>query len=105
MGWLLSQVWDEGSMNDVAIGIHYLDLKRISNEQDGDRGETEFPINKVCYGGTPRWCDGLFQVYLIVFFVGFLPTFGPAWINLYGAARNFSLGDSPGAIGEGVSYR
>ncbi|XP_056904113.1 fer-1-like protein 6 [Takifugu flavidus] len=67
------QVWDEGSMNDVAIGIHYLDLKRISNEQDGDRG--------------------------------FLPTFGPAWINLYGAARNFSLGDSPGGIGEGVSYR
>lgn len=41
MGWLLSQVWDEGSMNDVAIGIHYLDLKRISNEQDGDRGEAE----------------------------------------------------------------
>lgn len=28
-------------MNDVAIGIHYLDLKRISNEQDGDRGEDE----------------------------------------------------------------
>lgn len=42
---------------------------------------------------------------VIVFFVGFLPTFGPAWINLYGAARNFSLGDSPGGIGEGVSYR
>lgn len=28
-------------MNDVAIGIHYLDLKRIANEQDGDRGEGE----------------------------------------------------------------
>lgn len=42
---------------------------------------------------------------VIVFFIGFLPTFGPAWINLYGAARNFSLGDSPGGIGEGVSYR
>lgn len=28
-------------MNDVAIGIHYLDLKRISDEQDGDRGEDE----------------------------------------------------------------
>ncbi|KAM8750038.1 fer-1-like protein 6 [Acanthopagrus schlegelii] len=71
------QVWDEGSMNDVAIGTHYFDLRRISNEQDGDRG--------------------------------FLPTFGPAWINLYGSARNFSLGDDTGelneGIGEGVSYR
>uniref|UniRef100_A0A8C5FKL2 C2 domain-containing protein n=1 Tax=Gadus morhua TaxID=8049 RepID=A0A8C5FKL2_GADMO len=55
------QVWDEGSMNDVAIGTHYIDLRRISNEQDGDKG--------------------------------FLPTFGPAWINLYGSARNFSLVD------------
>ncbi|XP_028992475.1 fer-1-like protein 6 [Betta splendens] len=71
------QVWDEGSMNDVAIGTHYFDLKRISNEQDGDRG--------------------------------FLPTFGPAWINLYGSARNFTLGDDTvelnEGIGEGVSYR
>ncbi|XP_070694676.1 fer-1-like protein 6 [Pempheris klunzingeri] len=71
------QVWDEGSMSDVAIGTHYFDLRRISNEQDGDRG--------------------------------FLPTFGPAWINLYGSARNFSLGDDTGelneGIGEGVSYR
>ncbi|KAM6946073.1 fer-1-like protein 6 [Aplochiton taeniatus] len=68
------QVWDEGSMNDVAIGTHYIDLRRISNEQDGDRG--------------------------------FLPTFGPAWINIYGSARNFSLGDdNTEGIGEGVSYR
>lgn len=40
---------------------------------------------------------------------GFLPTFGPAWINLYGSARNFSLGDDTAelneGIGEGVSYR
>ncbi|XP_056144940.1 fer-1-like protein 6 [Lampris incognitus] len=71
------QVWDEGSMNDVAIGTHYFDLRRISNEQDGDRG--------------------------------FLPTFGPAWINLYGSARNFSLVDDSlelnEGIGEGVCYR
>ncbi|XP_054603148.2 fer-1-like protein 6 isoform X3 [Nothobranchius furzeri] len=71
------QVWDEGSMNDVAIGTHYFDLKRVSNEQDGDKG--------------------------------FLPTFGPAWVNLYGSARNYTLGDDTGelneGIGEGVSYR
>ncbi|XP_069388583.1 fer-1-like protein 6 isoform X2 [Paralichthys olivaceus] len=71
------QVWDAGSMSDVAIATHYFDLRRISNEQDGDRG--------------------------------FLPTFGPAWINLYGSARNSSLGDDTvelnEGIGEGVSYR
>ncbi|XP_037095940.1 fer-1-like protein 6 isoform X1 [Syngnathus acus] len=70
------QVWDEGSVSDVAIGTHYFDLRRISNEQDGDRG--------------------------------FLPTFGPAWINLYGSVRN-SLGDDTAelneGIGQGVAYR
>uniref|UniRef100_A0A3B3RE10 Fer-1 like family member 6 n=1 Tax=Paramormyrops kingsleyae TaxID=1676925 RepID=A0A3B3RE10_9TELE len=70
------QVWDEGSMNDVAIGTHFIDLRRIANEQDGDRG--------------------------------FLPTFGPAWINLYGSPRNSTLVDNlelNEGMGEGVSFR
>ncbi|XP_043922532.1 fer-1-like protein 6 isoform X2 [Protopterus annectens] len=71
------QVWDEGSVNDVALGTHFVDLKKISNEQDGDKG--------------------------------FLPTFGPAWINLYGSPRNCSLMDDYHELnegfGEGVSFR
>ncbi|XP_051634415.1 fer-1-like protein 6 isoform X2 [Manacus candei] len=71
------QVWDEGSMNDVALATHFIDLKKISNEQDGDKG--------------------------------FLPTFGPAWINLYGSPRNHSLIDDHQELnegfGEGVSFR
>ncbi|KAM7075418.1 fer-1-like protein 6 isoform 1-T1 [Molossus nigricans] len=71
------QVWDEGSMNDVALATHFIDLKKISNEQDGDKG--------------------------------FLPTFGPAWINLYGSPRNHSLMDGCQELnegfGEGVSFR
>ncbi|GCC25918.1 hypothetical protein chiPu_0004330 [Chiloscyllium punctatum] len=71
------QVWDEGNVNDVAVGTHYIDLKKISNEQDGDKG--------------------------------FLPTFGPAWINLYGSTRNYTLLDDNQELnegfGEGVSFR
>ncbi|XP_030074743.1 fer-1-like protein 6 [Microcaecilia unicolor] len=71
------QVWDEGSMNDVALATHYIDLRKISDEQDGDKG--------------------------------FLPTFGPAWINLYGSPRNHSLMDDYQELnegfGEGVSFR
>ncbi|XP_037022357.2 fer-1-like protein 6 [Artibeus jamaicensis] len=71
------QVWDEGSMNDVALATHFIDLKKISNEQDGDKG--------------------------------FLPTFGPTWINLYGSPRNHSLMDDYQELnegfGEGVSFR
>ncbi|XP_066497018.1 fer-1-like protein 6 [Hoplias malabaricus] len=71
------QILDEGSMNDVAIGTHYIDLHRISNDQDGDNG--------------------------------FLPTFGPAWINIYGSARNSTLVDDSQemneGIAEGVSFR
>ncbi|KFP72693.1 Fer-1-like 6, partial [Apaloderma vittatum] len=71
------QVWDEGSVNDVALATHFIDLKKISNEQDGDKG--------------------------------FLPTFGPAWINLYGSPRSHSLIDDHQELnegfGEGVSFR
>ncbi|XP_038616613.1 fer-1-like protein 6 [Tachyglossus aculeatus] len=70
------QVWDEGSVNDVALAAHFVDLRKISNEQDGDKG--------------------------------FLPTFGPAWINLYGSPRNHSLADNQDlneGFGEGVSFR
>ncbi|KAL1268112.1 hypothetical protein QQF64_033475 [Cirrhinus molitorella] len=71
------RILDEGSMNDVAIGTHYIDLHTISNDNDGDNG--------------------------------FLPTFGPSWINLYGSPRNSTLVDDSQelneGVGEGVSYR
>ncbi|KAM9308456.1 fer-1-like protein 6 [Gastrophryne carolinensis] len=71
------QVWDEGSMNDVALATHFIDLRKISDEQDGDKG--------------------------------FLPTFGPSWINLYGSPRNTTLMDDHQELneghGEGVSFR
>ncbi|XP_051998242.1 fer-1-like protein 6 isoform X2 [Xyrauchen texanus] len=71
------RVLDEGSMNDVAIGTHFIDLHTISNDNDGDNG--------------------------------FLPTFGPAWINIYGSLRNSALVDDSQelneGVGEGVSYR
>ncbi|XP_012578359.1 PREDICTED: fer-1-like protein 6 [Condylura cristata] len=71
------QVWDEGSVNDITLATHFIDLKKISNEQDGDKG--------------------------------FLPTFGPAWINLYGSPRNQSLMEDYQELnegfGEGVSFR
>jgi len=40
---------------------------------------------------------------------GFLPTFGPCWINLYGSTRNYSLLEEHAhlneGLDEGVSYR
>ncbi|XP_055886227.1 otoferlin-like isoform X5 [Biomphalaria glabrata] len=40
---------------------------------------------------------------------GFLPTFGPAWINLYGSTRDYQIlakhGHLNDGLGEGVSYR
>ncbi|XP_064412394.1 otoferlin isoform X4 [Latimeria chalumnae] len=69
------QIRDSDKVNDVAIGTHFLDLRKISN--DGDKG--------------------------------FLPTLGPAWVNMYGSTRNYTLMDEHQdlneGLGEGVSFR
>ncbi|XP_066468089.1 otoferlin isoform X3 [Tiliqua scincoides] len=69
------QIRDSDKVNDVAIGTHFVDLRKISNE--GDKG--------------------------------FLPTFGPAWVNMYGSTRNYTLMDEHQdlneGLGEGVSFR
>ncbi len=43
------------------------------------------------------------------FYSGFIPTFGPAFVHLYGSTRDYSLIDEHSelndGLGEGVSYR
>uniref|UniRef100_A0A8D3AQX6 Otoferlin n=1 Tax=Scophthalmus maximus TaxID=52904 RepID=A0A8D3AQX6_SCOMX len=69
------QIRDSDKVNDVAIGTHFLDLRKIAN--DGDKG--------------------------------FLPTLGPAWVNMYGSTRTYTLMDEyqelNEGLGEGVSFR
>ncbi|KAM9635642.1 otoferlin isoform 3-T3 [Trichechus inunguis] len=69
------QIRDSDKVNDMAIGTHFIDLRKISN--DGDKG--------------------------------FLPTLGPAWVNMYGSTRNYTLLDEHQdlneGLGEGVSFR
>lgn len=44
-----------------------------------------------------------------VIFQGFLPTLGPAWVNMYGSTRQYTLMDEHqdlnDGLGEGVSFR
>lgn len=46
---------------------------------------------------------------IFYYFSGFLPTFGPGWVNLYGSTRNYNLLDEHthlnDGLGEGVSFR
>ncbi|XP_072913142.1 otoferlin isoform X10 [Hemitrygon akajei] len=69
------QIRDSDKVNEVAIGSHFVDLRKIAN--DGDKG--------------------------------FLPTFGPSWVNMYGSTRNYTLMDEHQdlneGLGEGVSFR
>ncbi|XP_076834724.1 otoferlin b isoform X1 [Brachyhypopomus gauderio] len=69
------QLRDSDKVNDVALGTHFIDLQKISN--DGDKG--------------------------------FYPTLGPAWVNMYGSLRNYTLMDEyqdlNDGVGEGVSFR
>ncbi len=45
----------------------------------------------------------------IILLIGFLPTLGPAWVNMYGSTRSYTLMDEyqdlNEGLGEGVSFR
>ena len=77
------------------IGTHYIDLSTISN--DGDKGNDKDLKTKDQ--------ENLSDSYL----PGYLPTFGPAFVHLYGSTRDFSFIDEHSTLndgmGEGVSYR
>ena len=80
-------------VGDTVIGTHYVDLSTISN--DGDKGVV---INRIIW------------LYLTqINPTGYLPTFGPAFVHLYGSTRDFSFIDEHSTLndgmGEGVSYR
>uniref|UniRef100_A0A7N8XWG0 Dysferlin, limb girdle muscular dystrophy 2B (autosomal recessive) n=1 Tax=Mastacembelus armatus TaxID=205130 RepID=A0A7N8XWG0_9TELE len=82
--------WDRASHNDV-IGTTYLCMSKISapgGEIDGDLN-SYFSIDDT---------------------LGFLPTFGPCYVNLYGSPREFTAFNDPHEAlnlgkGEGVAYR
>uniref|UniRef100_U3I7L3 Dysferlin n=1 Tax=Anas platyrhynchos platyrhynchos TaxID=8840 RepID=U3I7L3_ANAPP len=81
--------WDRLTHNDI-IGTAYLCMSKIS----APGGELEGK------GGSWALDDGL----------GFLPTFGPCYINLYGSPREFTGFPDPYETlnlgkGEGVAYR
>ncbi|XP_036430127.1 myoferlin isoform X1 [Colossoma macropomum] len=90
--------WDRFSSND-AVGTTYLDLTKIASSGGEIEAETfesgALPATEVDRVGTE---------------VGFLPAFGPCYLNLYGSPREFS--DLPDPYeelnlgkGEGVAYR
>ncbi|XP_026702658.1 dysferlin [Athene cunicularia] len=88
--------WDRLTHNDI-IGTAYLCMSKIS--APGGELEDEFPaLAKPLKASDPD--DGL----------GFLPTFGPCYINLYGSPREFTGFPDPYETlnlgkGEGVAYR
>ncbi|KAK7901768.1 hypothetical protein WMY93_018537 [Mugilogobius chulae] len=74
--------WDRATKDD-AIGTTYLNLSKMSSSGEEVEAQSE---------------------------VGFLPAFGPCYVNLYGSPREFSaLGDPYEELnfgqGEGVAYR
>lgn len=85
------QVWDEGSVNDVALATHFIDLKKISNEQDGDKGKTPhpWPETKLCNdcfdflfpylkrGGWSQQCHGSFHISVL---------HGSRWSSTFGVS-------------------
>uniref|UniRef100_A0A8C3IH86 Myoferlin n=1 Tax=Chrysemys picta bellii TaxID=8478 RepID=A0A8C3IH86_CHRPI len=91
------KVWDRLTKNDV-VGTTYLSLSKIASS--GGEVEGDLPIPAI----QP------FQFVSILFKVGFLPTFGPCYLNLYGSPREYTGFPDPydelnSGKEEGVAYR
>uniref|UniRef100_A0A665VIB6 Dysferlin, limb girdle muscular dystrophy 2B (autosomal recessive) n=1 Tax=Echeneis naucrates TaxID=173247 RepID=A0A665VIB6_ECHNA len=90
---------DRASHNDI-IGTTHLCMSKIS----APGGEIDvFPVNN------HRPCCPL-CVFAVDDSLGFLPTFGPCFVNLYGSPREFTAFNDPHEAlnfgkGEGVAYR
>ncbi|XP_068680918.1 otoferlin-like isoform X2 [Montipora foliosa] len=99
------QLKDSDSVSDEVIGTHFIDLSRISN--DGANGW----LSEVYIPGSGIKVPGSVQapVHKYPADIGFMPTFGPCWVNLYGSTRDYSLfdehNDLNNGLGEGVAYR
>ncbi|KAJ8418235.1 hypothetical protein AAFF_G00139440 [Aldrovandia affinis] len=94
--------WDRMTRND-AIGTTFLNLTKIASSG----GEAEDTCSD--YGATPG-SEGSISGNSGKSEVGFLPAFGPCYLNLYGSPREFSgLADPYEELnfgkGEGVAYR
>ncbi|XP_011486215.1 myoferlin isoform X2 [Oryzias latipes] len=89
--------WDRLTGND-AVGTTYLDLAKIASS-GGEIEEHAGNAERPSYEGNPVESE-----------VGFLPVFGPCYINLYGSPREFTglpdpYDDLNFGKGEGVAYR
>ncbi|XP_046857902.1 otoferlin-like isoform X2 [Xenia sp. Carnegie-2017] len=99
------QLKDSDSVSDEVIGTHFIDLSAISN--DGANGWNSDLYRPVPTGKSKKKRKADRQSSSAD--VGFMPTFGPCWVNLYGSTRDYSLfdehNDLNNGLGEGVSYR
>uniref|UniRef100_A0AAY4D2T6 C2 domain-containing protein n=1 Tax=Denticeps clupeoides TaxID=299321 RepID=A0AAY4D2T6_9TELE len=89
--------WDRLTSND-AIGTTFLNLTKISSSGGKIEGKVDFYIDPNMYTD-PAEAN-----------IGFLPAFGPCYVNLYGSPREFTgfpdpFEDLNFGKGEGVAYR
>uniref|UniRef100_A0A4W6EVA6 Dysferlin, limb girdle muscular dystrophy 2B (autosomal recessive) n=1 Tax=Lates calcarifer TaxID=8187 RepID=A0A4W6EVA6_LATCA len=91
--WNQSLAMDRASHNDV-IGTTHLCMSKVSAPGGEIDGETHSPLCVLAVDDS----------------LGFLPTFGPCFVNLYGSPREFTAFTDPHESlnlgkGEGVAYR
>uniref|UniRef100_A0A3P8XR32 Dysferlin, limb girdle muscular dystrophy 2B (autosomal recessive) n=1 Tax=Esox lucius TaxID=8010 RepID=A0A3P8XR32_ESOLU len=91
--------WDRASHNDV-VGTTHLCMSKISAPGGEVEGKT-LACGGLNWSGPVRALDDS---------LGFLPSFGPCYVNLYGSPREFTAFNDPHEAlnlgkGEGVAYR
>ena len=92
---------DRGSSDDC-IGTAFINLSAIAGQGDSSEGECKVIVLRY-HRLSPSLNSSMINMNQLVLFAGFLPQFGPCFVNFYGSTREFTnLPDEHDDLNKGI---
>ena len=92
---------DRGSTDDC-IGTAFINLSAIAGQGDSNEGKCKLILLRY-HRLSPSLNSSMINTNQLVLFAGFLPQFGPCFVNFYGSTREFTnLPDEHDDLNKGI---
>ena len=92
---------DRGSTDDC-IGTAFINLSAIAGQGDSNEGKCKVIVLRY-HRLSPSLNSSMINTNQLVLFAGFLPQFGPCFVNFYGSTREFTnLPDEHDDLNKGI---